>query len=192
MSSDLIVHIVGNKADLAHSSRKITLEDAKRQIAEWIARPASGIVASTLNAPQARRSTSGGHTSRVAEESPPAPARTGMVGLGSFNLTRSGVKQKAAGEEEPALPAFKDWGLEEVSAKEDDGMLLFRRACQMTLTRACFNVGIDMLFATIAGKLVERKSQIEQERVLRTKDSIMITDEMKGKTEDPTRVWGCC
>jgi hypothetical protein len=49
-----------------------------------------------------------------------------------------------------------------------------------------------MLFATIAGKLVERKNQIEQERVLRTKDSIMITDEMKGKSDDPTRVWGCC
>jgi hypothetical protein len=123
MSSDLIVHIVGNKADLAHTSRKITLEDAQKKIADWIARPASGVEASTLSVPQARRSTSGGHStsSRSADEGSPSTARQGMVGLGSFNLSRSGSRQKAPEELEPALPAFKDWGLEEVSAKEDDG-----------------------------------------------------------------------
>jgi hypothetical protein len=52
--------------------------------------------------------------------------------------------------------------------------------------------GIDMLFATIAGKLVERKTQIEQERELRKKHSIMISDEAKGQAGDPTQVWGCC
>lgn len=123
MSSDLIVHIVGNKADLAQTSRKITLEEAQRQISEWIARPASGVDASTLSVPPARRSTSGGHSShsRSADEGSPSTARHGMVGLGSFNLSRSGSRQKASEELEPALPAFKDWGLEEVSAKEDDG-----------------------------------------------------------------------
>lgn len=126
MSSDLIVHIVGNKADLAHTSRKISLEDAKRQIAEWIARPVTESSLSNSSAPQTRRSTSGGHTttstSKSADEgSPPAPARHGMVSLGSFNLSRSGTRHKLAEEVEPSLPAFKDWGLEEVSAKEDDG-----------------------------------------------------------------------
>lgn len=169
MSSDLIVHIVGNKADLAHTSRKITLQDAQKQISEWIARPASGIDASTLFVPQVRGNAT---SSKSPDENSPSVAKPGMVGLASFNLNRSGSRQKASEDSEPALPAFKDWGLEEVSAKEDDG--------------------IDMLFATIAGKLVERKNQIEQERVLRTKDSIMITDEMKGKNDDPTRIWGCC
>lgn len=129
MSSDLIVHIVGNKADLAHISRKITLEDAKRQIAEWIARPASEVEATSTNAPQTRRSTSGGHTStsKSADEgSPAAPPRSGMVGLGSFNLSLSGTRTKLVEEAEPSLPAFKDWGLEEVSAKEDDGKSVHR------------------------------------------------------------------
>lgn len=196
MSSDLIVHIVGNKADLAQISRKVTLEDAQKKIADWIARPANGVGASTLGIPQARRSTSGGHStpSRSADEGSPSTARQGMVGLASFNLSRSGSRQKASEELEPALPAFKDWGLEEVSAKEDDGAsrLLLLNTKEIVLIPSCIHPGIDMLFATIAGKLVERKNQIEQERMLRTKDSIMITDEMKGKAEDPMRVWGCC
>jgi hypothetical protein len=204
MTSDLIVHIVGNKADLADTSRKITLEHAQKQIAQWIAEPVHNTDSSGLNAPSGRRTTSGGHSTpgRSADDGllPPPPlvqssSRQGMVSLGSFGLSRSGSRQKAPEEVEPALPAFKDWGLEEVSAKEDEGELFILFLCSrwILLTRLSTVVsGIDMLFATIAGKLVERKTQIEQERELRKKHSIMISDEAEGQAGDPTQVWGCC
>ena len=55
------------------------------------------------------------------------------------------------------------------------------------------HAGIEDLFLTIASKLVEQKVEIETERTLRSKDSIMITDEHRNAgVNDPTRVWGCC
>ena len=109
-----------------------------------------------------------------------------MVTLGSFGLSRSGSRQKDAAAAAAAAQASalaqqqqkKTWenvSICEVSAKQDDG--------------------IEDLFLNIASRLVERKIQIEHERVLRSKDSIMIDHHAHGgtdKMEDSTRVWGCC
>lgn len=67
-------------------------------------------------------------------------------------------------------------------------------SCHTTLARLIRGyAGIEALFLTIASKLVEQKVEIETERTLRSKDSIMITDEHRNAgVNDPTRVWGCC
>lgn len=40
----------------------------------------------------------------------------------------------------------------------------------------CWPAGIEDLFFLITSRLVERKSQIESERILRSRDSVMLRD----------------
>lgn len=180
MSSDLIIQIVGHKADLAPTHRKIELEHAKNQISKWIQEaPAPG---DDSSAPQSSLILMGKRPAPPSTGKKEEPASSTLGGLSGFSLSRSTSRRRKSNEEAsasaskvPQLPVWKDIGISEVSAKEDEG--------------------IEDLFLTIASKLVERKVQIEHDRILRTKDSIMISDEDgrgSGNVDDPTRVWGCC
>jgi hypothetical protein len=50
------------------------------------------------------------------------------------------------------------------------------RACSAILTRGDHVLGIEELFLNITQQLVERKVAIENARVLRSRDSIMLTE----------------
>lgn len=93
----------------------------------------------------------------------------------SFGLSRTSSRGRATTTTPAAQPevVWKDVSISEVSAKHDEG--------------------IEDLFLAIASKLVERKSEIEHERILRTKDSIMIRDAKDEQLRaEQAGVWGCC
>ncbi|WVR04648.1 hypothetical protein IAU60_001659 [Kwoniella sp. DSM 27419] len=51
--------------------------------------------------------------------------------------------------------------------------------------------GVESLFRTITYLLVQRKDKIERERTLRRKDSVMLTEPVKGQEVKATK-YGCC
>lgn len=53
-----------------------------------------------------------------------------------------------------------------------------------------YDAGIEELFLQITRRLVERKAKIENDRVLRSRDSIMLHDAVPTPTT-PTTSW-CC
>ena len=119
--------------------------------------------------------------------------------MGSFSLARSGSRGKEQQaqqllhqqQQQQQQSLWKDVAISEVSAKEDEGE--YPLMPYHTCTADSGYAGIEDLFLTIASKLVEQKVEIETERTLRSKDSIMITDEHRNAgVNDPTRVWGCC
>jgi GTPase SAR1 family protein len=190
MSSDLIVQIVGNKVDAAHH-RKVDLEAAKLQIEKWLVeddpatkgRTASEALSPTRDSSSSSRtgglpsfSLSRSNSNRTRADTMPSSSSSNTLSPASSSLLR--INFAASGQNpqanQPDLPAFKDIGISEVSAKAD------------------FDESIEDLFLTITSKLVERKVQIEHDRVLRRKDSIMITKEGDSKVQDTTRIWGCC
>ena len=192
MSSDLIVQIVGHKADLAPTQRRVELAYAKGKIEGWLN---SEVVAQAESAQgefaQMKRTASFSPT----QDNPPPRSTGSSAGLSSYALTRSisnrsrthaGPAAADASPPPPApplppppsqpqlapLPAFRDIGISEVSAKED--------------------AGIEDLFLSIASKLVERRSQIEHDRVLRTKNSVMLGNQGQDRVEETARGWRCC
>ena len=206
MSSDLIVQIVGHKADLAPTHRKIELDYAKRKIEEWLMGEANAPLESYIpgrdllsptqdNAPFRSNNTNNttattttnitnsgsngaGLTPSALSRTMSNRSRTSASALSETSLPtpqHSSTTTKSSSSTVPAttLPAFKDIGISEVSAKED--------------------AGIEDLFLSIASKLVERKSQIEHDRILRSKNSIMLGG-VQGheKVEENIRGWACC
>lgn len=182
--NDLVIHIVGNKADLAAGGhRRVTLEHARAQVATWLSSSSSSLEVPSAEmmmpstSAQGKRFPSGSSTG-AGEQAPPA-----MVSLGSFGLSRSSSRQQqsaraaaaaaeAEAERKRERALLANVSISEVSAKHDEG--------------------IEDLFLALAGSLVERKIAIESERTLRSKDSVMLDNHRADKVEDPTRVWGCC
>jgi len=61
----------------------------------------------------------------------------------------------------------------------------------------CFpcGAGVEALFKSITSLLVEKKDKIERERVLRRKNSVMLTDPTKDgqvDAEGKNKGYGCC
>ena len=123
MSSDLMIQIVGHKADLAPEHRRVTLEHAQNQIAKWLAALSSPSSAPTLAAPSNRRFPSGSSLN-AAEEPTSSERRPVMTSLTSFGLSRSLSRTKDIKAEQAAPqvePFWKDIHISEMSAKQDEG-----------------------------------------------------------------------
>ena len=103
MTSDLVIHVVGSKLDLADKSRAVSLEEAQATVRGWLA-PAA---ASTPVRPQPARGTS---------------AARALAKFGSGSAVRR------SGEDEPAAPepTWRDVEVSEVSAKSDTGASRWR------------------------------------------------------------------
>lgn len=85
------------------------------------------------------------------------------------------------------------WGVEvegmrvgDVSALTGEGELI---SCETDQADA---VGVEALFRSISALLVDKRENIERERTLRRKDSVMLTDPAKDAKEAKGRTRGCC
>ena len=126
MTSDLVVHVVAAKADLASSSRAVELTYARECIQDWITTPESA--ASTLMS--SRSNTSSNATRALAKLSAQANAAmeerqaSASSGLGSkwFQATPKSSTIKSNDEALKArIPAWCEVEVSEVSAKDDVG-----------------------------------------------------------------------
>ena len=138
--TDLIIHIVGHKADLAPTHRRVSLEHAKTEITKWMAASAAHInPASSLSVTDSYGGPSSGSTlfSKRYPSGGSADQRLdsetgksgGLSSLSSFGLTRSGSRGKEQQaqqllhqqQQQQQQSLWKDVAISEVSAKEDEG-----------------------------------------------------------------------
>lgn len=144
--TDLIIHIVGHKADLAPTHRRVSLEHAKAEISKWMAasaahmNPASSLSVTDSYAGSSsgstlfsRRYPSGGSTDQRLDGE--TGKSGGLSSLGGFSLTRSGSRGKEQQaqqllhqqqQQQQQQSLWKDVAISEVSAKEDEGEYFLR------------------------------------------------------------------
>ncbi|KAJ9477244.1 GTP-binding protein YPT52 [Pseudozyma hubeiensis] len=227
MTTDLVIHIVGAKLDLAWSQRQVELDFARATVGSWLqmyqTQPHVGAVASagsndldgspgsptrstsrlsglgSLAIGSASRLTSFQRTNSApgwpnlpasitsapgtAATTPGAP--TGLGALKPSSFGSSGASSGSAGSDAGRADALDrdftlSWDLvevSEVSAKDDRG--------------------IEEVFLAVTKKLVERRTQIEQERASRERNSIFLSgsDAENALQDAPaivTNSWTCC
>lgn len=200
MSSELIIQIVGCKADLA-AQREVSLQQAETQIRAWFPDcPVNGTTAALAGDIISRGSAIDGiGLDYQMEDEAGSRSRNGAFSGLSRSLSAKNQQAKELfyprAEPEPELPAFKDVRIREVSAKQDEGMqTLSFLSLRWTVSAniVCLSrLGVEDVFLHIAYELVHRMEEINNQRVLRTKDSIIL------RKEDPEAKaaglgWGCC
>jgi hypothetical protein len=185
MTSDLIVHVVGAKADLASSARAVQLDYARRLVKHWVSVQSSSSGAMSPADP-----------SQSPEEGSTSPSEFGQRPTTRSNASRSlsflskGRKSHDEPRQAPIEPLpWCEVECSEVSAKDDYGSSLIRF---VKIRLRMFRTGIEDLFLRVTTRLVQKKAQIERERVLRSRDSVMLST---GENDvDPAKPasWSCC
>ena len=141
MSSDLIIHVVGAKADLAATSRAVPLEYARQCIRQWVTSP-------ELPTPPLPSSSSSAASTSGSSSSRPAPPRinsaahaltristadAAAISATSSKLSLGWSKSRRGTDDDRltrtvAVPDDTSWcdvEVTEVSAKDDYGKLVF-------------------------------------------------------------------
>ncbi|TKY86888.1 hypothetical protein EX895_004176 [Sporisorium graminicola] len=214
MTTDLVMHIVGAKLDLGWSQRQVELEFARATVRSWLqpyqgeveplvpevdgspgspTRPSSRLTALAIGSASRlttfqRGSSPGwphlpsGATSVASTVATMPAAASGPLKPSSFGSSgaSSGSAGSDGGADVDALMSFNlSWDVvevSEVSAKDDRG--------------------IEEVFLAVTKKLVERRTQIEQERAQRERNSIFLpSDERVPQQSDEAVVsnsWSCC
>ncbi|EPQ27748.1 uncharacterized protein PFL1_04885 [Pseudozyma flocculosa PF-1] len=217
MASDLVIHIVGAKLDLAYSKRDVALDFARATVRSWV-KPASPTppdspdLSQSLSPSKATSRLGGlgnlaiGSASRLAsfprggqQQSPSgagghshghgAVAKPGSAGS-SAGSAGSDLGQDAfsdggpfsGGADSSGFPTWEQIEVSEVSAKDDEG--------------------IEDVFLAVTKKLVERKAVIEQERLARERNSIILSESSwdhagggpneRGAGAPGEANWSCC
>lgn len=194
MTTDLLIHVVGAKADLAWSSRQVDLEFARATVRGWLQPYSTQVAAASSNSgfnnveggpasptrPSSRLSGLGSLAVSSAsrfpafQRGPPGTTSTSTstlatipaaVGIKPSSFTSSTASTGSANSDagrDATLPNTADFDISwevveisEVSAKDD--------------------CGIEEVFLAVTKKLVERTSQIEQERMDRERNSIFLS-----------------
>ncbi|UZJ56602.1 hypothetical protein CBS101457_005922 [Exobasidium rhododendri] len=216
--SDLIIHIVGSKADLAARSRKVDLEEAREEILNWTKphRPQQ----SPPTAPSLRSRSAFGalispgnvSTSMVASASqtiPTSPSTHGSSRLAGFGgLTSLGSKSRLGlsppttkgGEEEegadvdanstPSSSSSGGGAQGGEKSKQEDWDLI-----EVSEVSSKDNEGIEDVFVGIATRLVERKEEMEALAKSRLdRNSVFLGDDSDGDIQVKKQESGswCC
>ncbi|KAN0064152.1 hypothetical protein ACQY0O_003319 [Thecaphora frezii] len=210
MSYDLVIHVVGAKLDLAYSKRSVDLDFARFTVRSWVRPTVTPPESPDLSHPiSPSKSTSRlgglgnlaiGSASRLAsfpraQSSPQA----NFGAAGKPGSSGSGASATGSGGSDRGLDCFSDGGglcsspesctfpsweqieVSEVSAKDDEG--------------------IEDVFLSITKKLVERKAVIEQERLARERNSIILSESSWDNAGGPNArgggapgetAWTCC
>ncbi|KAA1076911.1 hypothetical protein PGT21_023841 [Puccinia graminis f. sp. tritici] len=147
MSGDLIIQIVGSKADLAPESRAVEMEAAHARVAAWTAagaRPDDGHLLLSPFGP-------------AGPSNPPTLDDPSSLASSSSAPSPSSLLLSAAASSSNSGNSGSGWnhvGISEVSAKDD--------------------FGIEELFLVLSRRLVLRKTQIEALRSPHSRDSIRV------------------
>lgn len=218
MTTDLVIHIVGAKLDLARSQRQVELEFARDTVRSWLE-------LYQMQAPLGF-STSGSNDS---DGSPGSPTRASsrLSGLGSLAIgsaSRLNAFQRGSGTHAfnttgivPAAPpaaacalkpsSFGSSNASSGSAGSDAGRADTTLDPDSTLSWDTVEVsevsakddrGIEEVFLAVTKKLVQRRSQIESERAHRERNSIFLSSTDANPSACSTQPiivtnsWSCC
>lgn len=202
MTTDLVIHVVGAKADLGWSKREVELEFARSTLKSWlqpyVTQPAF---------PSTLVNDLGG--------SPGSPTRPGsrLSGLGSLAMgsasrfasfqrsssTPNGLKPSSLGSSNASSGSGSDAG-RDLAPDLGDGFSLSWDLVEVSEVSAKNDRGIEEVFLAVTKKLVERRSQIEQERQDRERNSIFLSerdvDGVMGANGEGGKIevsgWTCC
>ncbi|CDS01271.1 related to GTP-binding protein Rab5c [Sporisorium scitamineum] len=214
MTTDLVIHIVGAKLDLAWSQRQVELEFARATVRSW------------LQPYQAQPTAASSSGFNDVDSSPGSPTRPSsrLSGLGSLAIgsaSRLTSFQRGSSPGWPHLPStnipgtaattpaatvlkpssFGSSAASSGSAGSDAGadvdalgFTLSWDVVEISEVSAKDDRGIEEVFLAVTKKLVERRTQIEQERVNRERNSIFLSDHMPQQSEVTIvpNSWSCC
>ncbi|SJX66623.1 related to GTP-binding protein Rab5c [Sporisorium reilianum f. sp. reilianum] len=214
MTTDLVMHVVGAKLDLARSKRQVELEFARATVRGWL---------QPYQAQPAAVASSAGMSDVDASPGSPTRPSSRLGGLGSLAIgsaSRLTSFQRAsspgwplpagAAATVPAPAALKPSSFgssaassgsagSDASAPADlDALLtptLSWDVVEVSEVSAKDDRGIEEVFLAVTKKLVERRTQIEHERALRERNSIFLSDEREPRQADDAVVpssWSCC
>ncbi|SPO31851.1 related to GTP-binding protein Rab5c [Ustilago trichophora] len=203
MTTDLVIHVVGAKLDLAWSQRQVELDFARATVRSWL---------QPYQSQPAAASSSGFNDSDGSPGSPTRPSSR-LSGLGSLAIgsaSRFAAFQRSSSPGWPQLPSgttnapnstattpasaavvtglkpssFGSSGASSGSAGSDagrdaaadfDGFSLSWDVVEVSEVSAKDDRGIEEVFLAVTKKLVERRTQIEQERADRERNSIFLS-----------------
>lgn len=195
VQSDLVIHIVGSKVDLAAYARKVYLDDAQRAVVQWTqAHDAQPVASRTQLAPSTSffgnrkgLSTSPSLFARAAPitTSPPSSpvgvtssGGSRIPGLGSLTAlgskgTREVERQDGEGDQVSNPSTASSSATKQASSQDWDFI-------EVSEVSAKDNEGIEDVFVGIATRLVERKEELEARALAKKRqerESIFLGDE---------------
>ncbi len=237
MTTDLVIHVVGAKLDLAWSQRQVEPEFARATVKSWLqpyqtqqqqqqAMASSSLAVNDSDGspgsptrPSSRLSGLGslaiGSASRFTAFQrgtspgwPNLPSGT-TSGAGTAATTPAAVASVAAGLKPSSFgssaassgSAGSEAGRDAAADLLDNTFSLSWDVVELSEVSAKDDRGIEEVFLAVTKKLVERRSQIEQERAVRERNSIFLSandvDQMLngGKGQQPAitpNSWTCC
>lgn len=121
MTSDLIVHVVGAKSDLASTQRAVPIEYAKKTVRQWVSltSPNSPDQATQPSSPPLSMNTQNNYFDSKTPPNRQQGSRT-LSGLGFGRGKRSAEETRGSTPDENG-PAWCEVDVSEVSAKDDYG-----------------------------------------------------------------------
>ena len=232
MTTDLVIHVVGAKLDLAWSQRQVELDFARATVRSWLqpyqsqpaAASSSGFNDSdgspgSPTRPSSRLSGLGslamGSASRFAafqrSSSPGWPhvssANTSAAGTAATTPAAVAAAAAAAGLKPSSFgssgassgSAGSDAGRDVSTDLDAFGFSLSWDVVEVSEVSAKDDRGIEEVFLAVTKKLVERRTQIEQERADRERNSIFLSshdaDQLLAGNHQPAitpNSWTCC
>lgn len=118
MSSELIVHVVGAKSDLA-GQRAVTTDFARKSVKGWVSHGSS---AAQQQEQLAAFNATADNTSSKPTSQSNAARSLGLSSLGGLRASsRRNTEDVSATSEPIQSPAWCEWNVSEVSAKDDFG-----------------------------------------------------------------------
>ncbi|SPO49193.1 related to GTP-binding protein Rab5c [Moesziomyces antarcticus] len=213
MTTDLVIHVVGAKLDLAWSQRQVELDYARATVKSWlqpyqtqaITFPTPGFANDSDGSPgsptrpPSRLSGLGslaiGSASRLAafqrtSSQAATPSSAAAGGLKPSSFGSSGASSGSAGS---------DTGRDVAADLDAFGFSLSWDVVEVSEVSAKDDRGIEEVFLAVTKKLVERRSQIEHDRAERERNSIFLSshdaDQLLAGSDQPAitpNSWTCC
>lgn len=201
MGDDLILQVVGAKRDLAPHSREVEGDYAREQVLRWLCpERETAMAAAAAAAAHASSAAMTPSTSRLGSLGSlamgSASRRLGVAFTSKRPTGRSNDASAVAPESNNSASGSEE-GLAGVSAIEE-GLTLPGDDLDVQLTEvsAKHDEGIEDVFVAITERLVERRVELEQERLERQRNSIFLSEtgapgcDAAGASEN--RAWTCC
>lgn len=213
MTTDLVIHVVGAKLDLAWSQRQVELDYARATVKSWlqpyqtqaITFPTPGFAnvsdgsPGSPTRPSSRLSGLGslaiGSASRLA-----AFQRTSSQAATPASAVAGGLKPSSFGSSAASSgSAASDPGRDAAADLDAFGFSLSWDVVEVSEVSAKDDRGIEEVFLAVTKKLVERRSQIEHDRAERERNSIFLSshdaDQLLAGADQPAitpNSWTCC
>ncbi|SNX88084.1 related to GTP-binding protein Rab5c [Melanopsichium pennsylvanicum] len=224
---DLVIHVVGAKLDLAWGQRQVELEFARATVRTWLQpyQPDQALVpAATVASNSAfNNSNDGGSSGSPTRPNSRLTTLESLANISSTATSRFSAFQRSAsaypitstttttttglkpssfgtGSNASTGSAGSDSGRDNLGADVMDGLNLSWDVVQVSEVSAKDDRGIEEVFLAVTKKLVERRSQIEQERADRERNSIFLSSADADRLLDGAErrdvvmpnSWTCC